>query len=173
MCTVHVNQVCDGEVPECYDGWEALLLAETERKQAWITRQNEMERIGDLITIIDNAECYFDEHYEVCCSLYGCNCYENHKSDMADAIAQLATLNFVYVDDELCEITYVDGKLVSTKVNHCCECGLAYIGNGHPIGIINPDNCGNSCYNFVDGVYMGDIPASVDNAMEAEYPDAF
>ena len=47
MCLVHVNQVCDGEVPECYDGWEALLLAETERKQAWITRQNEMENFSE------------------------------------------------------------------------------------------------------------------------------
>lgn len=132
----------------------------------------ETDVLNDLITIIDNAECYFDEHYEVCCSLYGCNCYENHKSDMADAIAKLATLGFVYVDDELCEITYVDGKLVSTKVNHCCECGSAYIGKGHPIGIISPNNCGN-CYDFVNGVYMGDIPASVDNAQESYYPDAF
>ena len=94
----------------------------------------ETDVLNDLITIIDNAECYFDEHYEVCCSLYGCNCYENHKSDMADAIAKLATLGFVYVDDELCEITYVDGKMVVEKY---------------------------------------DIPASVDNAQEAYYPDAF
>lgn len=101
MCTVHVNQVCDGEVPECYEGWEALLLAETQRKQAWITRQSEMERIGDLLDIINNAESYFDERYEVCCSLYGCNCYDNHKSDMADAIAKLTTLGFAYVDGEL------------------------------------------------------------------------
>ena len=103
MCLVHVNEVCDGEVPECYvvDGV-----------------------LEDLVAVINDAESYFDERYEVCCSLYGCNCYDNHKSDMADAIAKLTTLGFSYVDSE-----------------------LRYIGE--------------------------DIPASVDNAQESYYPDAF
>lgn len=61
MCSVHVEFECDGEFPECYEGWEALLLAETERKQAWITRQREMETFMESV---DNAmEAYYPDAF--------------------------------------------------------------------------------------------------------------
>lgn len=54
----------------------------------------------------------------------------------------------------------------------CCECGTEFEGAGFPIGTISSPNCGN-CYGFVDGVYMGDIPASVDDAQAEHYPEPF
>ena len=65
-------------------------------------------RLGDLVEIIDNAETYFDERYEVCCSLYGCNCYDNHKFDMAQAYAELTTLGYAYIDGLLVAIDDVE-----------------------------------------------------------------
>lgn len=110
-----------------------------------------IERLNDLLLTIQSAEMYFDNTDSDCCG-HACDCYENNKTDLADAYEKLSAMNFVFVDGELYEVTYVDGKLVSTKVRHCCECGSAYVGEGYPIGIISPNNCGN-CYGFVDGVY--------------------
>ena len=102
MCLVHVNQVCDGEVPECYVADDVL---------------------ESLVAVINDAESYIDDQRANDCCGGACDCYQNHKSDMADAIAKLATLDFAYVDGEL--------------------------------------------------RYIGDIPASVDDANEGYYPDEF
>ena len=65
----------------------------------------ETDVLGDLVAVINNAESYFDERYEVCCSLYGCNCYENHKFDMAEAYKELTRLGFSYDGTYLHDIT--------------------------------------------------------------------
>jgi hypothetical protein len=82
-------------------------------------------RLGDLVEVIDDALSYIeDERANNCCG-GACNCYDNHKFDMAQAYDELATLGYAYID----------GLLVAT-----------------------------------DDV---EIPASVDNAQEGYYPDAF
>tara|TARA_R110000868_G_scaffold64658_5_gene194198 strand:- start:14 stop:400 length:387 start_codon:yes stop_codon:yes gene_type:complete len=128
MCTVHVNQVCDGEVPECYVPDNVL---------------------GELVTSINDLQWALENYDGACCGM-ACDCHQNNKSDLIEAYAELKKLGFQY----------------------CGECGELFAGKGFPIGTISNPNCGN-CYGFVNGVYMGNIPASVDNAMEAEYPDAF
>ena len=93
----------------------------------------EIDVLGNLISTIHNLEWALENYDGVCCGM-ACDCYQNNKSDLKEAYAELAKFNYCYVDGELCEFTYIDGKMVVEKY---------------------------------------DIPASVDNAMEAYYPDAF
>ncbi len=109
----------------------------------------ETDVLGNLITTINELEYAMYEYDGACCGM-ACNCYENNNSDLIEAYAELKKLGFQY----------------------CGECGELFAGKGFPIGTISNPNCGN-CYGFVDGVYVLEIPASVDDAQESYYPDAF
>ncbi len=65
----------------------------------------ELSIIADLCAVIDNAEYYFEESNEVCCSPYGCNCYENHKFDMAQAHAELTKMGLKYDGNDVHDMT--------------------------------------------------------------------
>ena len=65
----------------------------------------ELSIIADLWAVIDNAEWYFeDERANNCCG-GACDCYENHKYDMAQAHAELEKMGLKYVDGEIYDMT--------------------------------------------------------------------
>lgn len=74
----------------------------------------EIDVLGNLISTIHNLEWALENYDGVCCGM-ACDCYQNNKSDLKEAHTELAKFNYCYVDGELCEFTYIDGKMVVEK----------------------------------------------------------
>ena len=105
MCTVHVNQVCDGEVPECYDGWDAKFVFTGVRDAE--TGEFELNVPDYLVTCINELEWALENYDGACCGM-ACDCHQNNKSDLIETYAELSKLGYAYIDGLLVAIDDVE-----------------------------------------------------------------
>ena len=71
--------------------------------------------LTNLTTTINDLEWALENYDGACCGM-ACDCHDNNKSDLLEAYARMADMNIVFVDGQQCHVTYVDGRMVVTKL---------------------------------------------------------